>query len=158
MTKKILKIVQNDTGDINPKSNLFEQPVWVLELENGENRILGKVKMEEYLSKAYEKTIYLFKRWNISTTEGNSITAWCIIFTDKSHELVPTTKMKELIFHGHVRKDMEKYHNIDQEIRERHAKPENPALFHGEIRQSLTTDDEKEQLNKFRTDVISGIK
>ena len=57
MTKKITSITQNNDGDINPKTKLFEQPVWVLELEDGEKRVLGKEKMEEYLSKGYEKTV-----------------------------------------------------------------------------------------------------
>ena len=41
MTKKIITITQNNDGDTNPKTKLFEQPVWVLELEDGEQRVLG---------------------------------------------------------------------------------------------------------------------
>ena len=150
---------------MNNKPNEWEQGVIngaveysIMEWRSLDRSTKTVVKTYKEAKELFKKTIYSFKRWNISTTEGNSITAWCIIFTDKSHELVPTTKIKELIFHGHVRKDMEKYHNIDQEIRERHAKPENPALFHGEKRQSLTTDEEKKELNEFRTKVISDIK
>ena len=45
MTKKITSIVQNNDGDTNPKTKLFEQPVWVLELEDGERKN-GRVSFE----------------------------------------------------------------------------------------------------------------
>ena len=51
MSLRIENINQIDSGGNNPKTNLFEQPIWELTLENGEKRLLGKYKVEEYLSK-----------------------------------------------------------------------------------------------------------
>ena len=48
MTKKITSLVQKNDGGINPKTELFEQPIWLLTLEDVEEKILCKDKMEEY--------------------------------------------------------------------------------------------------------------
>tara|TARA_R100001126_G_scaffold98209_2_gene72249 strand:+ start:134 stop:610 length:477 start_codon:yes stop_codon:yes gene_type:complete len=152
MTKKIITITQNNDGDTNPKTKLFEQPVWVLELEDGEQRVLGKEKMEEYLSKGYEKTVHAFKRWVMTSGSGAEISAYCVVFTDKSHDLVPTVKIKEQIFNGHKRKDLEKYQQLERELKEKSEL--NPALFHP-VKDSITTPEEKEMLKKFREEVIN---
>jgi hypothetical protein len=40
MTKKIMKLVQKNDGGQNPKTELFEQPIWLLTLEDGEEKVL----------------------------------------------------------------------------------------------------------------------
>ena len=152
MTKKITSINQNNDGDTNPKTGLFEQPVWVLELEDGEQRVLGKEKMEEYLSKGYEKTVHSFKRWTLTSVSGTEISAYCVVFTDKSHDLIPTAKIKEQLFNGHKRKDLEKYEQLEKELRDKSEL--NPALFHPP-KDSITTPEEKEMLEKFREEVLN---
>jgi hypothetical protein len=152
MTKKITSIVQNNDGDTNPKTGLFEQPVWVLELEDGEKRILGKEKMEEYLSKGYEKTVHSFKRWVLKGVTGTEISAYCVVFTDKSHDLIPTSKLREQLYNGHSRKDQGKYEQLEKELNEKRQL--NPALFHPPTG-SITTPEEKEILKKYREEVIN---
>ena len=49
MSKKITSLIQINEGGKNPKTNLFEKPLWELSFEDDEKRILGKPKMEEYL-------------------------------------------------------------------------------------------------------------
>ena len=83
------------------REGLFEQPVWILELEDGEKRILGK-KMEEYLYRA-ERTVHSFKRWYDKCQWHRDI-AYCVVFTDKSHDLIPTAKLREQLYNGHKEK------------------------------------------------------
>ena len=72
MSKAIINIVQIDEGGTNPKTNLFEQPLWELHFDDEDKRILGKSKMEEYISKGYGNTVFQFKRWTANTNSGNS--------------------------------------------------------------------------------------
>ena len=58
MTKKIMSLVQRNDGGLNPKTKLFEQPIWILTLDDGEEKVLGKDKMEEYLSKGFDKAVH----------------------------------------------------------------------------------------------------
>ena len=116
MSLKINNIRQIDEGGINPKTELFEQPMWELTLETGENRILGKPKMEEYLSKAYEKTVHHFKRRISVLTSGNRITQWSVVFTDYDDVLLATPELCDKIYKGHQRKDEEKYKKLDEEL------------------------------------------
>ena len=60
MSKNIIDIKQLNEGGINPKSELYEQPLWELKFSDDSIRILGKSKMEEYLSKAYNSTVFQF--------------------------------------------------------------------------------------------------
>ena len=62
MSKIIVGLQQIDEGAINPGTGIHEQPIWKTELQGGEERLLGKHKMEEYISKAYGKAIHRFKR------------------------------------------------------------------------------------------------
>ena len=109
MSLKISNIQQIDEGGINPKTELFEQPMWELSLETGEKRILGKPKMEEYLSKAYEKTVHHFKRRISVLTSGTKITQWSVVFTDYDDTLLATPELCDKLYKGHQRKDEEKY-------------------------------------------------
>ena len=149
MSLRIEKINQIDSGGTNPKTNLFEQPIWELTLENGEKRLLGKDKVEEYLSKGYDNSVHQFKRWSVTSTSGAELYLWAIIFSDKSHDMCVTTRFLEKLYQGHVRKDEEKYKKHEKDRAENH--PVNPVLF--TERKSLTTDEERKELNEFRNQI-----
>ena len=149
MSLRIENINQIDSGGTNPKTNLFEQPVWELTLENGEKRLLGKDKVEEYLSKGYDNSVHQFKRWSVTTTSGAELYLWAIIFSDKSHDVCVTTRFLEKLYQGHVRKDEEKYKKHEKDRAENH--PVNPVLF--TERKSLTTDEERKELDEFRNQI-----
>ena len=151
MTKKITSLVQKNDGGINPKTELFEQPIWLLTLEDGEEKILGKDKMEEYLSKGFDKAIHQFKRWKVTTTQGNDVDVWVVIFTDKTHDLCPTVKIIDKLFTGHSVRDAEKFKKIEEELEKKRDVPQNPALFHGT---TITTPEDKEYLEKKRKEII----
>jgi len=149
MSLRIENINQIDSGGTNPKTNLFEQPIWELTLENGEKRLLGKDKVEEYLSKGYDNSVHQFKRWSVTTTSGAELYLWAIIFSDKSHDVCVTTRFLEKLYQGHVRKDEEKYKKHEKDRAENH--PVNPVLF--TERKSLTTDEERKELDEFRNQI-----
>ena len=148
MSLVIEKINQIDSGGTNPKTNLFEQPIWELTLENGEKRLLGKDKVEEYLSKGYDNSVHQFKRWSVTSTSGAELYLWAIIFSDKSHDMCVTKRFLEKLYQGHVRKDEEKYKKHEKDM-ENH--PVNPVLF--TERKSLTTDEERKELDEFRNQI-----
>jgi hypothetical protein len=149
MSLRIEKINQIDSGGNNPKTNLFEQPIWELTLENGERRLLGKYKVEEYLSKGYDNSVHQFKRWSVTSTSGAELYLWAIIFSDKSHDMCVTQRFLEKLYQGHVRKDEEKYKNYEKVKAETH--PVNPVLF--TERKSLTTDEERKELDEYRNQI-----
>ena len=148
MSLRIEKINQIDSGGTNPKTNLFEQPIWELTLENGEKRMLGKDKVEEYLSKGYDNSVHQFKRWSVTSTSGAELYLWAIIFSDKSHDMCITTRFLEKLYQGHVRKDEE---NIKHEKHMAENHPVNPVLF--SERKSLTTDEERKELDEYRNQI-----
>ena len=149
MSLGIEKINQIVSGGTNPKTNLFEQPIWELTLENGEKRLLGKDKVEEYLSKGYDNSVHQFKRWSVTSTSGAELYLWAIIFSDKSHDMCVTKRFLEKLYQGHVRKDEEKYKKHEKDRAENH--PVNPVLF--TERKSLTTDEERKELDEFRNQI-----
>ena len=151
MTKQIKTLQQKNEGGQNPKTKLFEQPIWLLTLEDGEEKVLGKDKMEEYLSKGFDKAVHQFKKWKVTTTQGNETDVWVVIFTDKTHDLCPTIKIVDKLYNGHRVRDAEKYKKIEEELEKKRNVPQNPALFHTS---KVTTDEEKEFLEKKRKEFI----
>ena len=151
MTKKIMKLIQKNEGGQNPKTELYEQPIWLLTLEDGEEKVLGKDKMEEYLSKGFDKAVHQFKKWKVTTTQGSETDVWVVIFTDKTHDLCPTNKIIEKLYTGHSVRDAEKFKKIEEELERKRDVPQNPALFHGG---KITTPEEKEYLEKKRKEII----
>ena len=149
MSLKIEKIIQVDSGGVNPKTNLFEQPIWELTLEGGEQRLLGKDKMGEYLSKGYDNSVHQFKRWLVTSTTGSELFLWAIIFTDKSHDLCVGQRFLDKLYQGHVRKDEEKYRKHEMDKAEN--SPVNPVLF--SEKKTLTTEEERKELDEFREKV-----
>jgi len=149
MSLKIEKIIQVDSGGVNPKTNLFEQPLWELTLEDGEKRLLGKDKMGEYLSKGYDNSVHQFKRWLVTSTTGSELYLWAIVFTDKGHDLCVGQRFLDKLYQGHVRKDEEKYRKHEMDKAENH--PVNPVLF--SEKKTLTTEEERKELDEFREKV-----
>jgi len=152
MSMRIEKINQIDSGGVNPKTNLFEQPIWELTLEGGEQKLLGKDKMGEYLSKGYDNSVHQFKRWSVTSTSGAELHLWAIVFTDKSHDMCVTTRFLEKLYQGHVRRDEEKYRKHEKELEEKMiSTPVNPVLF--SEKKTLTTEEERKELDEFREKV-----
>ena len=156
MSLKINNIRQVDEGGINPKTELFEQPMWELTLETGENRILGKPKMEEYLSKAYEKTVHHFKRRISVLTSGNRITQWSVVFTDYDDALLATSEFCDKLYKGHQRKDEDKYNKLDEELTSKRGSVSEAIAKATERSQraEITTKDDREKVDTFRNQVI----
>ena len=150
MSKVITTVIQRDAGGENPKSKLFEQPLWELHLEDGEIRILGKPKMEEYLSKSSGKTVHHFiKRISILKDE-RKIVQWNIVFVDYDCILLSTKELCSKLFLGHQRKDEEKYKQLEEELKAK-GSPLNPALFISTPR--ITTPQEKEEIKRLRQEI-----
>ena len=105
MSKIIVGLQQTDEGAINPGTGLHEQPIWKIEMQDNEERLLGKHKMEEYISKSYGKAIDRFKRWKVKT-QTSETQVYVIVFSDRTHEMLTPNQMMNKLFEGHqVRKD-----------------------------------------------------
>ena len=152
MSIQINNVTQIDEGGTNPKTELFEQPLWLLEFDAGERRTIGKPKMEEYLSKAYEKTVHHFKRRISTLTSGTKITQWSGVFTDYDDFLLSTSELCEKLYKGHQRKDEEKYNKLDEELTSKRGLVSEAIAKAAERSQraEITTPEEREQLDKNR--------
>ena len=153
MSKEITKIIQLDEGGNNPKTGLHEQPLWELEFVDGEKRILGKPKMEEYLSKAYINTVHHFKKRISITLSQMRIIQWSIVFTDYQDVLLSSKELCEKLYLGHQRKDEEKYKSIEEKLAKR-GLPENQALFHPTSNPYPYLEKERKELDELRARVI----
>jgi len=129
MSKEIVKLTQIDEGGNNPKSGLYEKPLWELEFADGEKRILGKPKMEEYISKAYNNTVHHFNKRISKLYDDRKIIQWSIVFIDYQDVLLSTKELCNMLYLGHQRKDEEKYKDLDEKLAKR-GTPQNEALFH----------------------------
>ena len=151
MSINITNIIQIDEGGTNPKTELFEHPLWLLEFDTGEQWTIGKPKMEEYLSKAYEKTVHHFKRRISTLTSGAKITQWSVVFTDYDDVLLATIELCEKLYKGHQRKDEEKYNKLDEELTSKRglvSEAITKAQEHSQHR--ITTSEEREEIDKHR--------
>ena len=154
MSINITNIIQIDEGGTNPKTELFEQHLWELTFETGEKRIIGKPKMEEYLSKAYEKTVHHFKRRISTLTSGTKITQWSVVFTDYDDVLLATIELCEKLYKGHQRKDEEKYNKLDEELTSKRglvSEAITKAQEHSQHR--ITTSEERKEIDEHRDKV-----
>ena len=105
MSKIIVGLQQIDEGAINPGTDLHEQPIWKIEMRDGDERLLGKHKMEEYISKAYGKAIHRFKRWKVMTKTSETH-VYVVVFSDRTHEMLTPNQIMDKLYEGHkVRKD-----------------------------------------------------
>ena len=145
MSKEIIDITQIDEGGQNPRTNLFEKPLWELHFINGEKRILGKVKMEEYISKAFAKTLHHFNKKFFITNTEKKYTIWVLVFQENYEDVNLSTKqLREKLYIGHQRRDEEKLKDVY--IAKEKQAPQNPALFTNRV----TTTAEKEEINDLR--------
>ena len=158
MSIEISNVTQIDEGGTNTKTELFEQPLWLLEFDTGEQRTIGKSKMEEYLSKAYEKTVHHFKRRISTLTSGTKIIQWSGVFTDYDDFLLSTPELCEKLYKGHQRKDEEKYKKLDEELVTKRglvSEAITKAQEHSqhESYHRVTTPEEREKIDKHRDKV-----
>ena len=145
MSKEIIEIRQIDEGGQNPRTNLFEKPLWELQFINGEKRILGKVKIEEYISKAYAKTLHHFNKKFFITNTDKKYTIWVLVFQENYEDVIlSSSQLCEKLYIGHQRRDEEKLKDIY--INKELMAPQNPALFS----EKITTPEEKEEINDLR--------
>ena len=115
MSKKIMTLEQDNEGAINPGTQLFEEPVWRVVLEDTEMRVLGRSKMEEYISKAYNKAIYRFKRWKVMT-KNSETQVYVLVFTDRTHEMISPVELRDVVYRGHSVRNEDKYKHIESEL------------------------------------------
>lgn len=146
MSKEITKLTQLEEGGNNPKSGLYEKPLWELEFEDGSIRILGKPKMEEYISKAYNNTVHHFNKRVSVLHDERKIIQWCVVFTDYQDVLLATKELCNMLYLGHQRKDEEKYKELEEKLAKKRL-PENSALFHPK---RITTEEERKELENYR--------
>ena len=105
MSKEIIKITQNDEGGENPKTKLPEKPLWELMFDDNSIRILGKPKMEEYLSKAYENTVHHFMQRRTKLLDQRIIIQWSIVFSDYSDVLLSSSELcKKILGYSYIMK------------------------------------------------------
>ena len=150
MTKTIISIVQNDSGGTNPDTHAHEDKIWELKFEDDEIITLTRMKMMEFLTKGTvpTKTVHSFKKWELTTTQGNNIRTWVIVYDDKSHVQLTNVDFYSLLTNGHKNRGEDEHKEPDKE----HKAPVNPILFEG--RKSLTTSQEQEELDLFRDSVL----
>ena len=155
MSIEISNVTQIDEGGTNPKTELFEQPLWLLEFDTGEQRTIGKPKMEEYLSKAYEKTVHHFKRRISTLTSGAKIIQWSGVFTDYDDFLLATPELCDKLYKGHQRKDEEKYNELDEELTSKRGLVSEAIAKAQERSQraEITTQEDREKVDAFRNQV-----
>tara|TARA_R110002012_G_scaffold94569_1_gene228866 strand:+ start:687 stop:1202 length:516 start_codon:yes stop_codon:yes gene_type:complete len=129
MSKEVIQIKQIDEGGENPKTKLPEKPLWELTFDDYSTRILGKPKMEEYISKAYDNTAHHFQRHITILKDDRRVIQWSVIFCDYQNVLLSSAELCNKIMLGHQRKDEEQYKELDNSLAKKYA-PQNEALFH----------------------------
>jgi len=157
MSKEIIRIIQNDEGGENPKTKLPEKPLWELVFEDNTIRVLGKPKMEEYLSKAYENTVHHFTRRTSLLRDQRKIIQWCVVFSDYSDVLLSSSELCKKIMLGHQRKDEEKYLSLDESLARKNA-PQNPVLFSEKTDPYPHLTKDREELDRLRLKAIEEAK
>ena len=147
MTKKINNIELLSDGGVNPTTNIPEEKLWKILFDDADTRLLGRHQMIHYLSKGTvpAKTVHSFKKWDITTTMGNQVRTWVIVYDDKSHVQLVNKDFYALISNGHK--------NEMEEIKEKHTSPTNPVLF----TEKVTTVEEKQEVEEFRNKVINEV-
>ena len=141
MTKPILQIEELAEGGENPKTKVHEKPVWWIKFFDGEERILVKYKIVEYLSMAYRKAVGHFEKRTVTTTSGNSVVVWLIVFQDgRSGDLLPSKDFCTKLADGHMQRNQE-------DVKEFQA-PQSPIFT-----ESLTSPEDRIKVDKFRDQV-----
>ena len=141
MTKPILQIEELSEGGENPKTKVHEKPAWGIKFFDGEERILFKYKIIEYLSMAYRKSIGHFEKRTVVTTSGNSVIVWLIVFEDgRSGDLLPSKDFCTKLADGHMQRN--------QEDAKQFQAPQSPIFT-----EPITSPEDKDKVNKFRNQV-----
>ena len=141
MTKPILQIEELSEGGENPKTKVHEKPAWGIKFFDGEERILFKYKIIEYLSMAYRKSIGHFEKRTVVTTSGNSVIVWLIVFEDgRSGDLLPSKDFCTKLADGHMQRNQE-------DVKEFQA-PQSPIFT-----EPLTSPEERIEVDQFREQV-----
>jgi hypothetical protein len=108
MTKHILQIEELSEGGENPKTKVHEKTAWRIKFFDGEEKILVKYKIIEYLSMAYRKAVGHFEKRTVETTSGNSVVVWFIIFQDgHSGDLLGKNEFCTKLTDGHMQRNQE---------------------------------------------------
>jgi hypothetical protein len=108
MTKHILHIEELSEGGENPKTKVHEKTAWRIKFFDGEEKILVKYKIIEYLSMAYRKAVGHFEKRTVETTSGNSVVVWFIIFQDgHSGDLLGKNEFCTKLTDGHMQRNQE---------------------------------------------------
>ena len=158
MSKEIVEIKQIDEGGENPKTKLPEKPLWELTFDDYTTRILGKPKIEEYLSKAYENTVHHFTRRLSLLKDERKIVQWSIVFSDYSDVLLSSMELCKKLMLGHQRKDEEKYKELEDALAKKNS-PQNEVLFHPpKIDPYPHLKQDREELDKLRQKAIEEAK
>ena len=141
MTKHILQIEELSEGGENPKTKVHEKTAWRIKFFDGEEKILVKYKIIEYLSMAYRKAVGHFEKRTVETTSGNSVVVWFIIFQDgESGDLLGKNEFCTKLSDGHMQRNQE-------DVKQFQA-PESPIFT-----ESITSPEDRDKVDKFRNNV-----
>ena len=140
MTKHILQIEELPEGGENPKTKVHEKTAWRIKFFDGEEKILVKYKIIEYLSMAYRKAVGHFEKRNVVTTGGNTV-VWFIIFQDgESGDLLGKNEFCTKLTDGHMQRNQD-------EVKQFQA-PESPIFT-----DPITSPEDRIKVDQFRDQV-----
>ena len=140
MTKHILHIEELSEGGENTKTKVHEKTAWRIKFFDGEEKILVKYKIIEYLSMAYRKAVGHFEKRTVVTASGNTV-VWFIIFQDgESGDLLGNNEFCTKLSDGHMQRNQE-------DVKEFQA-PQSPIFT-----ESLTSPEDRIKVDKFRDQV-----
>ena len=169
MSKTIVRIDQISDGGINPETDITEDVLWTLHFDNnGGARTLGRNQMLTYLTAGTSpiKNVHSFKKWDITTTQGNEIRTWVIVYDDHTHVQLVNKDFYSLIANGHRNKeelmDLEK-----EELEESDDVNERGAVSKAirqaqeeaaEKNQPITSLDERKEVDDFRNQIKKEVR
>ena len=140
MTKPILQIEELSEGGENPKTKVHEKPAWGIKFFDGEERMLFKYKIIEYLSMACRKSVGHFEKRTVVTASGNTV-VWFIIFQDgESGDLLGKNEFCTKLTDGHMQRNQD-------EVKQFQA-PESPIFT-----DPITSPEDRIKVDKFRDQV-----
>lgn len=156
MSKEILRIKQIDEGGDNPKTKLPEKPLWELTFDDSSVRILGKPKMEEYISKSYDNTVHHFRRHITILKDDRRVILWSVVFCDYQSVLLSGSELCNKIMLGHQRKDEEEYKELEESLAKKNL-PLNHFLFSDSEEQYPFLKKERYELDELRKKSLKNL-
>ncbi|MBI29582.1 MAG: hypothetical protein CMI95_06845 [Pelagibacteraceae bacterium] len=108
MSKEIIDISQIQDGGINPITGIHEKPTWNIKFADGDERVLFKHKMIEYLSMGFQKQVETFKKVVIKTKTEETLT-WLVIFRDYRSQHLTIKNFFNLLLEGHSHRNEDAY-------------------------------------------------